>query len=40
VVKPGGLVIFLEMFPDPDRLSVRTLRELAEGVDFAFLDAQ
>jgi ubiquinone/menaquinone biosynthesis C-methylase UbiE len=40
VLKPGGLLVFLEMFPDPDRLRVHTLRDLAEAGDFAFLDAE
>jgi len=40
VLKPGGLLVFLEMFPDPDRLSVQTLRELAEADAFGFLDAK
>lgn len=30
VLKPGGRLVFVEMFPDPDRLSVRELRDLAE----------
>ncbi|HYB83072.1 MAG TPA: methyltransferase domain-containing protein, partial [Mycobacterium sp.] len=30
VLKPGGRLVFVEMFPDPDRLSVRQLRDLAE----------
>jgi ubiquinone/menaquinone biosynthesis C-methylase UbiE len=39
VLKPGGRLIFLEMFPDPDRLSVRELRDLVEPVDFDFVAA-
>jgi len=40
VLKPGGLLVFLEMFPDPDRLSVHTLCQLAEAAGFDFMDAQ
>jgi SAM-dependent methyltransferase len=36
VLRPGGLLVFVEAFPDPDRLSVATLRGLAESEDFAF----
>jgi ubiquinone/menaquinone biosynthesis C-methylase UbiE len=32
VLKPGGRPVFVETFPDPDRLSVRELRDLAEFV--------
>jgi ubiquinone/menaquinone biosynthesis C-methylase UbiE len=39
VLKPGGRLVFAEMFPDPDRLSVQQLRELAESEDFEFVDA-
>lgn len=39
VIKPGGLLVFREGFPDPDRLSVNELRELAESEDFVFQDA-
>ena len=39
VVKPGARVVFLEMFPDPDRLSVQELRELVEPEDFDFVEA-
>jgi hypothetical protein len=38
VLKPGGLLVFAERFPDPDRLSVAELRELAEPAGFEFLD--
>jgi ubiquinone/menaquinone biosynthesis C-methylase UbiE len=40
VLKPGGRLVFLEMFPDPDRLSVRELRDLAEPEGFAFVDSE
>ncbi len=40
VLKPGGLLVFLEMFPDPDRLSVQTLRQVAEAADFDLVDAK
>nr|WP_231999111.1 methyltransferase domain-containing protein [Mycobacterium sp. 1081908.1] len=40
VLKPGGRLVFLEMFPDPDRLSVRQLRELAEPEGFAFVESE
>jgi SAM-dependent methyltransferase len=36
VLRPGGLLVFVEAFPDPDRLSVATLRGLAESDGFAF----
>jgi ubiquinone/menaquinone biosynthesis C-methylase UbiE len=39
VVKPGGRLVFAEMFPDPDRLSVRDLRDLAEPAGFDFVAA-
>lgn len=39
VLKPGGLLVFFEQFPDPDRMSVQKLRELAEADRFGFLDA-
>lgn len=34
VVKVGGSVVFVEAFPDPDRLGVNTLRELVEPAGF------
>jgi ubiquinone/menaquinone biosynthesis C-methylase UbiE len=39
VVKPDGSLVFLEGFPDPDRLSVAELRELAEPEGFSFRDS-
>jgi ubiquinone/menaquinone biosynthesis C-methylase UbiE len=39
VLKPGGRLVFAEMFPDPDRLSVRELRDLAEPGGFDFVAA-
>lgn len=39
VLKPGGLLVFFENFPDPDRMSVQKLRDLAEADRFGFLDA-
>jgi hypothetical protein len=38
-LKPGGRLVFLEMFPDPDRLSVRELRDLAEPENFDLVEA-
>jgi ubiquinone/menaquinone biosynthesis C-methylase UbiE len=39
VLKPGGRLVFVETFPDPDRLSVRALRDLAEPENFEFVEA-
>ncbi len=39
VLKPGGRLVFVEMFPDPDRLSVRQLRDLVEPEHFEFVAA-
>jgi ubiquinone/menaquinone biosynthesis C-methylase UbiE len=39
VLKPGGRLVFAEMFPDPDRLSVRELRDLVEPENFEFIEA-
>jgi ubiquinone/menaquinone biosynthesis C-methylase UbiE len=39
VLKPGGRLAFLEMFPDPNRLSVRELRDLVEPEDFDFVQS-
>jgi len=40
MLKPGGRLVFLEMFPDPDRLSVQELRDLAEPENFDFVEAR
>lgn len=39
VLRPGGLLTFQEFFPDPDRLSVQQIRDLAEPEGFRFIDA-
>ena len=39
VLKPGGRLVFVELFPDPDRLSVQELRDLVEPENFEFVDA-
>jgi ubiquinone/menaquinone biosynthesis C-methylase UbiE len=39
VLKPGGRLVFAELFPDPDRLTVRQLRDLAEPEGFEFVEA-
>jgi len=39
VLKPGGRLVFVEMFPDPDRLSVQELRDLVEPENFEFVEA-
>ena len=39
VLKPGGRLVFVEMFPDPDRLNVRELRDLVEPENFEFVEA-
>jgi SAM-dependent methyltransferase len=36
VLRPGGVLVLVEAFPDPDRLSVSTLRELAESEGLTF----
>ncbi len=38
-LKPGGRLVFVEMFPDPDRLSVEELRDLVEPENFEFVEA-
>jgi ubiquinone/menaquinone biosynthesis C-methylase UbiE len=38
VLRPGGRLVFVELFPDPDRLSVRQLRDLAEPEGFQFVE--
>jgi ubiquinone/menaquinone biosynthesis C-methylase UbiE len=40
VLKPGARLVFLEMFPDPDRLNVQALRDLAEPENFDFVEAK
>jgi ubiquinone/menaquinone biosynthesis C-methylase UbiE len=35
VLRPGGSLVLVEAFPDPDRLSVQALRGLAESQGFA-----
>ena len=39
VLKPGGRLVFVETLFDPDRLSVRQLRDLAEPEGFEFVEA-
>jgi ubiquinone/menaquinone biosynthesis C-methylase UbiE len=34
IIRPGGLLVFVEGFPDRDRLSVAALRDLVEPADF------
>jgi ubiquinone/menaquinone biosynthesis C-methylase UbiE len=36
VLRPGGLLVFVEGFPDPDRLSMPMLRDLVEPEGFVF----
>jgi ubiquinone/menaquinone biosynthesis C-methylase UbiE len=36
VLRPGGLLVFVEAFPDPDRMSVSFLRQLVEPEGFDF----
>ncbi len=38
-LKPGGRLVFQEIFLDPDRLSISELRALAESGGFAFASA-
>jgi len=40
VLRPGGSLVLVESFPDPDRLSVQTLRELAEPEGFQLYVAE
>jgi protein-L-isoaspartate O-methyltransferase len=35
LLRPGGRLVFVESFPDPDRLSIAELRELVEPEGFA-----
>jgi ubiquinone/menaquinone biosynthesis C-methylase UbiE len=37
VLKPGGQLVFFETFPDPERLRVQELRDLAEPENFDFV---
>ncbi|MBA0044836.1 methyltransferase domain-containing protein [Mycobacterium sp. NPDC050853] len=39
VLKPGGRLVFQEIFLDPDRLGIAELRALAESESFAFKSA-
>lgn len=39
VLRPRGRLVLAEMFSDPDRLSVRELRDLAEPAGFEFVAA-
>jgi ubiquinone/menaquinone biosynthesis C-methylase UbiE len=39
VLKPGGQLVFAEAFRDPDRMSARELRDLAEPENFEFVEA-
>ncbi|OIN78776.1 class I SAM-dependent methyltransferase [Mycobacterium malmoense] len=39
VLKPGAQLVFAETFGDPDRLSVRELRDLTEPENFDFVEA-
>jgi ubiquinone/menaquinone biosynthesis C-methylase UbiE len=39
VLKRGGRLVFVELSPDPDRFSVRQLRDLAEPEGFKFVEA-
>lgn len=39
VLKPGGRLVFAETFPDPDRMGVQELRDLAEPENFEFIEA-
>lgn len=40
VLRPGGLLAFVEYFPDPDRVSAAELRELVGPHGFAFASSQ
>ena len=39
VLKPGGRLVFDERFPDPDRVGVQELRDLAEPENFELIEA-
>jgi ubiquinone/menaquinone biosynthesis C-methylase UbiE len=40
VLRPGGLLVVQEFFPDPDRMRVPEIRRLAEPAGFRFIGAQ
>jgi ubiquinone/menaquinone biosynthesis C-methylase UbiE len=40
VLRPGGLLVVQEFFPDPDRMRVPEIRGLAEPEGFRFIGAQ
>jgi ubiquinone/menaquinone biosynthesis C-methylase UbiE len=40
VLRPGGLLVVQEFFPDPDRMRVPEIRWLAEPASFRFIGAQ
>ena len=40
VLRPGGLLVVQEFFPDPDRMRVPEIRCLAEPAGFRFIGAQ
>jgi ubiquinone/menaquinone biosynthesis C-methylase UbiE len=40
VLRPGGLLVVQEFFPDPDRLRVPEIRGLAEPAGFGFIGVQ
>ena len=40
VLRPGGLLVVQEFFPDPDRMRVPEIRGLAEPAGFGFIGAQ
>lgn len=39
VLKPGGQLVFAEAFPDPDRMSIRELRDLVEPENLELVQA-
>lgn len=40
VLRPGGLLVVQEFFPDPDRMRVPEIRGMAEPAGFRFIGAQ
>jgi ubiquinone/menaquinone biosynthesis C-methylase UbiE len=40
VLRPGGLLVVQEFFPDPDRMRVPEIRGVAEPAGFRFIGAQ